>query len=200
MAPKRKAGVSESAKKQKLSETVIELQPQLEKMSSSPIARIGHPAPQFKATAVVNKQFKEISLAEYKGKWVVLFFYPMDFTFVCPTEIIAYSEAAEEFKKINVEIVGASVDSQYSHLAWINQSRDNGGLGEMKIPLRKFLNKIIRVSSCDLFLTVADVTKKIATDYGVLKEDEGIAFRGTFIIDPKQNLRQACLRRLNFAF
>ncbi|KAJ3347988.1 hypothetical protein HDU83_001643 [Entophlyctis luteolus] len=115
-------------------------------MSSSPVARIGFPAPQFTADAVVDKQFKSISLSDYKGKWVVLFFYPLDFTFVCPTEIVAYSEAAAEFRKLNV---------------------------------------------------VADVTKKISTDYGVLKEDEGIAFRGTFIIDPKQNLRQITINDLD---
>ncbi|KAJ3083892.1 peroxiredoxin 2 [Rhizoclosmatium globosum] len=146
---------------------------------SSGSARIGFPAPAFKTAAVVNKQFKDISLADYKGKWVVLFFYPLDFTFVCPTEIIAYSEAAEEFRKINTEIIGCSIDSKFSHLAWINQSRDNGGLGEMKIPL------------------LADVTKEISTAYGVLKEDEGIAYRGTFIIDPKGNLRQITINDLD---
>ncbi|KAJ3071479.1 Peroxiredoxin-2 [Podochytrium sp. JEL0797] len=146
---------------------------------SSNLARIGHPAPQFKTAAVVNKQFKDVALSDYKGKWVVLFFYPLDFTFVCPTEIIAFSEAAEEFKAINTEILGCSIDSKFSHLAWINQARENGGLGEMKIPL------------------LADVTKEIATAYGVLKEDEGIAYRGTFIIDPKQNVRQITINDLD---
>ncbi|KAJ3071481.1 Peroxiredoxin-2 [Podochytrium sp. JEL0797] len=145
----------------------------------SEIARIGHPAPQFSTAAVLNQEFKDIKLSDYKGKWVVLFFYPLDFTFVCPTEIIAYSEAAEEFRKINTEIIGCSIDSKFSHLAWIKQARENGGLGEMKIPL------------------LADVTKSIAKSYGVLKEDEGIAYRGTFIIDPKQNVRQITINDLD---
>ncbi|MCP6198826.1 redoxin domain-containing protein, partial [Klebsiella pneumoniae] len=78
------------------------------------------PAPQFKATAVVNGEFKDISLSDYKGKYVVLFFYPLDFTFVCPTEIIAFSEKADEFRKIGCEVFGASTDSHFTHLAWIN--------------------------------------------------------------------------------
>ncbi|KAJ3027825.1 UNVERIFIED_CONTAM: Peroxiredoxin-2 [Siphonaria sp. JEL0065] len=143
------------------------------------IPRLGHPAPAFSTQAVVNGAFKEVKLSDYKGKWVVLFFYPLDFTFVCPTEIIAYSEAAEELRKINTEILGVSIDSKFSHLAWTKQSRDNGGLGEIKIPL------------------LADVTKEISTAYGVLKEDEGIAYRGTFIIDPKGNLRQITINDLD---
>ncbi|KAJ3027827.1 UNVERIFIED_CONTAM: Peroxiredoxin-2 [Siphonaria sp. JEL0065] len=143
------------------------------------VARLGKPAPEFTTEAVVNGAFKEVKLSDYKGKWVVLFFYPLDFTFVCPTEIIAYSEAAEEFRKINTEILGVSIDSKFSHLAWTKQSRDNGGLGEIKVPL------------------LADVTKEISTAYGVLKEDEGIAYRGTFIIDPKGNLRQITINDLD---
>uniref|UniRef100_H2ZSZ9 thioredoxin-dependent peroxiredoxin n=1 Tax=Latimeria chalumnae TaxID=7897 RepID=H2ZSZ9_LATCH len=81
-------------------------------------ARIGKPAPEFQATAVVNGDFKEIKLSDYRGKYVVLFFYPLDFTFVCPTEIISFSEAAEKFQKNNCQIIGASVDSQFCHLAW----------------------------------------------------------------------------------
>ena len=108
-------------------------------------------APVFKGTAVVNGQFKEISLNDYKGKYVVFFFYPLDFTFVCPTEIIAYSERAEEFRKIGCEVIGCSTDSHFSHLAWINTPREKGGLGEMKIPL------------------LADKNMEIARSYGVLK-------------------------------
>lgn len=83
-------------------------------------ARIGKPAPDFKATAVVDGAFKEVKLSDYKGKYVVLFFYPLDFTFVCPTEIIAFSNRAEDFRKLGCEVLGVSVDSQFTHLAWIN--------------------------------------------------------------------------------
>lgn len=95
----------------------------------------GQPAPQFKVTAVVNGQFKDVSLKDYKGQYVVLFFYPLDFTFVCPTEIIAFSERAEEFAKIGCQVIACSTDSHFSHLAWINTPRNKGGLGEMKIPI-----------------------------------------------------------------
>jgi len=140
--------------------------------------QIQKPAPAFSGTAVVNGEFKEISLADYKGKYVVLFFYPLDFTFVCPTEIIAFSEAAEKFREINCEIIGASTDSHFSHFAWVNTPRKEGGLGQMHIPL------------------LADKTGEIARKYGIYKEDEGIAFRGLFIIDAKQNLRQITVNDL----
>ncbi|MDE2490572.1 MAG: peroxiredoxin [Elusimicrobia bacterium] len=123
-------------------------------------------APDFKAEALVGKTFKEIQLADYKGKWVVLFFYPLDFTFVCPTEITAFSDRHEEFKKLGVEILGCSVDSKFSHLAWANTARKDGGLGEIKYPL------------------LADITKNIARSYGVLVND-AVALRGLFLIDPK---------------
>merc|ERR1712050_180138 len=139
---------------------------------------ITKPAPHFKGMAVVEGEFKEISLADYKGKYLVLFFYPLDFTFVCPTEIIAFSDRADEFRKIGCEVVAASTDSHFSHLAWINTPRKQGGLGNMKIPL------------------LADKICDIAKRYGVLKEDEGIAFRGLFIIDGKQNLRQITINDL----
>lgn len=136
------------------------------------------PAPQFSAKAVVNGAFKDVSLSDYKGKYVVLFFYPLDFTFVCPTEIIAFSERAEEFRKIGCEVLACSTDSHFSHLAWVNTPREKGGLGEMKIPL------------------IADKNMEIARAYGVLKEDEGLAFRGLFIIDGKQTLRQITVNDL----
>jgi alkyl hydroperoxide reductase subunit AhpC len=138
------------------------------------MVKVQEKAPFFKAEAVVDGEFKQISLDDYKGKYLVLFFYPLDFTFVCPTEIIAFSERADEFRKLNCEVVGASIDSKFSHFAWINTPRKAGGLGEMKIPL------------------LADVTKQISKDYGVLIEkgdDNGVAARGTFIIDPEQNVR-----------
>jgi len=139
---------------------------------------IGMPAPEFTAQAVVDGEFKQVSLRDYKGKYVVLFFYPLDFTFVCPTEIIAFSDRAEEFKKINCDLIACSTDSHFSHFAWINTPRKEGGLGQMKIPL------------------VADPNHRISRDYGVLKHDEGIAYRGLFIIDDKQNVRQITINDL----
>ncbi|XP_072513175.1 peroxiredoxin-2 [Salminus brasiliensis] len=145
---------------------------------SAGCAKIGKPAPQFKATAVVNGEFKEIQLSDYRGKYVVFFFYPLDFTFVCPTEIISFSEKVEEFRKIGCEVIAASTDSHFSHLAWTNTPRKQGGLGTMNIPL------------------VADLTQSISRDYGVLKEDEGIAYRGLFVIDDKGILRQITINDL----
>lgn len=136
-------------------------------------------APDFKGDAVMpDGSFKTISLADYKGKWVVLFFYPLDFTFVCPTEIIAFSEKTGDFKAINAEIVGVSVDSKFSHLAWRNTPRKEGGLGDLKYPL------------------LADLNKSVARDYGVLIEEAGIALRGLFIIDPNGVIRAATVHDL----
>src|SRR5918995_1207596 len=123
-------------------------------------------APDFTAAAVVHEEFKQIKLSDYRGKYTVLFFYPLNFTFVCPTEIVAFSDRIEEFHQRGAEVIGASVDSQYSHLAWIQTPRAKGGLGGLKYPL------------------VSDLTKKISQDYGVLL-DGGVALRGTFIIDQK---------------
>ncbi|KAG2422866.1 hypothetical protein HXX76_015698 [Chlamydomonas incerta] len=145
------------------------------------VAKIGAPAPKFKAQAVVNGEIKEISLDDYKGKYVVLFFYPLDFTFVCPTEIVAFSDRVEEFRAINTEVVGASIDSQFTHLAFSNTPRTKGGLGGCKYPL------------------VADLTKQIAKDYGVLIEDgpdAGVTLRGLFIISPTGILRQITINDL----
>ncbi|XP_077183355.1 peroxiredoxin-2 [Paroedura picta] len=145
---------------------------------SSGNAHIGKPAPNFSATAVVDGAFKEIKLSDYKGKYLVFFFYPLDFTFVCPTEITTFSDRVEEFRKINCEVIAASVDSQFTHLAWINTPRKEGGLGPTSIPL------------------VADINHSIAQDYGVLKKDDGIAYRGLFIIDDKGIVRQITVNDL----
>ncbi|VDD96576.1 unnamed protein product [Enterobius vermicularis] len=134
--------------------------------------QIGAPAPNFTTEGVVDGSFKKISLSDYKGKWVVLFFYPLDFTFVCPTEIIAFSDRIEEFRKLNVQPIAASTDSKFSHLAWIERPRTDGGLGKMNIPV------------------IEDTNHSISRAYGVLKEDEGVAYRGLFIIDPRGVLRQ----------
>lgn len=138
-------------------------------------------APDFKEAAVVNGEFKDVSLADYKGKYLVLFFYPLDFTFVCPTEITAFSDRANEFKALNCEVAAVSVDSKFSHLAWINMPRSEGGLGEMKIPV------------------IADITKKMSDDYGVLIDDgadTGIALRGLFIIDGNGIVRNTTINDL----
>jgi alkyl hydroperoxide reductase subunit AhpC len=143
--------------------------------------KIRQPAPAFTAEAVVDGEFKTISLSDYLGKYVVLFFYPLDFTFVCPTEIIAFSEKAAAFRAIGAEVIGASCDSKFSHLAWINTPRKKGGLGEMQIPL------------------IADYNKDLARAYDVVvdgPEDAGVAFRGVFIIDPKGILRQITVNDL----
>ncbi|KFD50856.1 hypothetical protein M513_08294 [Trichuris suis] len=135
-------------------------------------------APNFKGQAVIGGAFKEIKLSDYKGKWLILFFYPLDFTFVCPTEIIAFSERSAEFKAINCELIACSTDSHFSHLGWIRTARKEGGLGEMKIPV------------------MSDFGKTIARDYGVLLEKDGIALRGLFVIDPKGIVRHVCVNDL----
>lgn len=133
-------------------------------------------APFWTSTAVVNEKFEKLNSEQYKGKYTVLLFYPYDFTYVCPTELIAFSDAIEEFKAVNTEVVGISTDSHFTHLAWIRTPRTQGGVGKLKFPL------------------VADVSKKISKSYGVLVEDEtddmfGASLRGLFIIDEKGIIR-----------
>jgi len=127
---------------------------------------VGKPAPKFKTQAIVKGAIKEVSMDEYKGKWVVLFFYPLDFTFVCPTEITGFADRVADFQSRDAEVIGVSIDSQYSHLAWYNTPRNKGGIAGTDYPV------------------LADVTKQISRDYGVLMEDKGIALRGLFIINP----------------
>ncbi len=136
-------------------------------------------APDFKAQAVMpDGNFKDVSLSDYKGKWVVLFFYPLDFTFVCPTEILAFSDRIADFKAIGTEILGVSVDSHFTHLAWVNTPRKDGGIQNLQYPL------------------VADLNKSIARDYGVLIEEAGIALRGLFIINPEGKVAAATVHDL----
>ncbi|CDH52293.1 peroxiredoxin 1 [Lichtheimia corymbifera JMRC:FSU:9682] len=142
------------------------------------VAQVQKPAPEFTLPAVVDGEFKDVSLSDYKGKYVVLFWYPMDFTFVCPTEILAFSERVKEFEALNTAVLAASCDSEFSHLAWINTPRKQGGLGEMNIPI------------------LADKTKKVARDYGVLLEDAGVTLRGLFIISPEGTVRQITINDL----
>uniref|UniRef100_A0A8B9YVT0 thioredoxin-dependent peroxiredoxin n=1 Tax=Buteo japonicus TaxID=224669 RepID=A0A8B9YVT0_9AVES len=145
---------------------------------SSKRKNISKPAPYWEGTAVINGEFKELKLTDYEGKYLVFFFYPLDFTFVCPTEIIAFSDRIEEFRAINTEVVACSVDSKFTHLAWINTPRKQGGLGPMKIPL------------------LSDLTHQISKDYGVYLEDQGHTLRGLFIIDEKRILRQITMNDL----
>lgn len=141
---------------------------------------VGNPAPDFEAEAVFDQEFMKVKLSDYQkqGKYVVLFFYPLDFTFVCPTEITAFSDRHEEFAKLNTEIIGISVDSVFSHLAWIQTDRKAGGLGDLKYPL------------------VADITKSISKSYDVLIENDGIALRGIFIIDKEGVIQSATINNL----
>ncbi|KAJ3210450.1 C-terminal domain of 1-Cys peroxiredoxin [Entophlyctis luteolus] len=150
-------------------------------LTSHYFARVQKQAPFFSGGAVVDGTFKNASSALFLhtrpfliGKWLVLFFYPLDFTFVCPTEIIEFSERAVEFKNLGCDVIGCSVDSKHSHLAWVNQPRKEGGL-------------------------VSDITKQISNDYGVLVDegsDMGLSLRGTFIIDPKQIVRHISINDL----
>ena len=145
------------------------------------MALVGKKAPAFSVGAVINGEeiVENFSLDQYLGsKNVILFFYPKDFTFVCPTEIVAFNDRLSEFEKLDVNVVAASIDSQYSHLAWVNTPRKDGGLGPTRLPL------------------IADTNKSLARDYGVLIEDAGIALRGLFIIDPKGVLRQITVNDL----
>ena len=135
-------------------------------------------APDFAAQAVMgDNTFAELRLSSYRGKYVVLFFYPLDFTFVCPSEIIAFDVELQKFKERNAEVIGVSVDSHYTHLAWKNTPRDEGGVGDIKYPL------------------VADLNKNIARDYGVLI-DESVALRGLFLIDKEGIIRHELVNDL----
>ncbi|MGB3402166.1 MAG: peroxiredoxin [Microcoleaceae cyanobacterium] len=142
--------------------------------------RVGQEAPDFTATAVVDQEFKTIKLSEYRGKYVVLFFYPLDFTFVCPTEITAFSDRSEEFEKLDTQILGVSVDSEFSHLAWVQTDRKSGGVGDLNYPL------------------VSDIKKEISAAYNVLDPEAGIALRGLFIIDKDGIIQHATINNLAF--
>jgi peroxiredoxin 2/4 len=126
---------------------------------------VGKKAPYFEAEASIGADFKNITMNDYKGKYLCLFFYPLDFTFVCPTELHAFSDKMDEFKKRNCEVVACSIDSKFSHSAWLRTPRAQGGIEGVKYPI------------------LADLHKTIARSYGCLFEDAGIAFRGLFLID-----------------
>ena len=137
---------------------------------------VGKKAPDFSMNTCLGdgSDFGKASLSDYEGKWLVMFFYPLDFTFVCPTEITAYSKRVEDFKKENAEVLAVSVDSEHSHKAWIDSS-----LGKINFPM------------------ASDMTKQVSADYGVLIEEEGIALRGLFIIDPEGVIRYSAIHDLN---
>ncbi|MDX6611673.1 MAG: peroxiredoxin 2/4 [Blastocatellia bacterium] len=144
-------------------------------------AQVGKPAPDFEipSTKNIEKLNEPVKLSDYKGKWVVLLFYPLDFTFVCPTELTTFSDRYEDFEGINAEIIGVSTDSVYSHRAWLQTPRDKGGVEGLRFPL------------------AADITKQMSREYDVLIEDRGIALRGLFVIDPEGILRYKVIHDLN---
>jgi peroxiredoxin 2/4 len=150
-------------------------------IDNTPVVKIGQPAPSFKLLSTKNLDTLEetVALEDYQGQWLVLFFWPFDFTFVCPTEIISMSDAYEQFKVFDCEIVGVSTDSVYTHRAWIETPRDRKGIGPVTYPL------------------ASDFTKEAARAYGVLDEATGAAHRGLFIIDPEGVLRYQVVTDLN---
>jgi peroxiredoxin (alkyl hydroperoxide reductase subunit C) len=139
---------------------------------------VGRQAPDFALEGVLNGRFATYRLSDYKGKWVVLFFYPLDFTFVCPTEILAFSDRVGEFKKLGAEVLGASVDSKFSHLAWTEKPREQGGIKSLAYPL------------------LEDLGKELAEEYGVLDEAGKVALRGLFVIDPDGVVQHATINNL----
>ena len=141
---------------------------------------VGNPAPDFSAEAVFDQEFVNVTLSQYKGeKYVVMFFYPLDFTFVCPTEITAFSDRYDEFAELGCEVLGISVDSQFSHLAWVQTDRKEGGLGDLRYPL------------------VSDLKKEISEKFQVLS-DEGVALRGLFIVDKEGVIQHSTINNLAF--
>ncbi|MFZ5351145.1 MAG: peroxiredoxin [Bacillota bacterium] len=137
---------------------------------------VGNKAPDFTMKAVTGdgRDFISVSLESYKGKWLVMFFYPLDFTFVCPTEITGFSKRLDDYKKEGAEILAVSCDSVYSHQAWIKN-----GLGNVSFPI------------------ASDITRSVSREYGILIEEEGISLRGLFIIDPSGNVKYSVVHDLN---
>ena len=141
---------------------------------------VARPAPDFELEGYFNKQFKKFKLSDYRGKWVILLFYPLDFTFVCPTEVLNFSQAADELAALDCQVLGISVDSQFVHMAWVDAKREDGGLGgSLKFPL------------------LSDLNKQTARDYGILLEEAGVALRGLFLIDPEGTVMHATINNLS---
>ena len=144
-------------------------------------AKVGQPSPDFDmpSTKNIEKLNENVKLSDYKGQWAVLLFYPLDFTFVCPTELTSFSDRYDDFEGIGAAVIGVSTDSVHSHRAWLKTPRDKGGVEGLRYPL------------------ASDITKSVARDYGVLIEDKGVALRGLFVIDPEGTLRYAVIHDLN---
>jgi peroxiredoxin (alkyl hydroperoxide reductase subunit C) len=144
-------------------------------------AKVGQPAPDFDmpSTKNIEKLDENVRLSDYRGRWLVLLFYPLDFTFVCPTELTSFSDRYDDFEVIGAAVVGVSTDSVHSHRAWLKTPRDKGGVEGLRYPLG------------------SDITKSVARDYGVLIEDKGVALRGLFVVDPEGTLRYAVIHDLN---
>jgi len=143
-----------------------------------PVPVVGKPAPDFELQGYFKGEMRAFTLADFRGKWVCLLFYPLDFTFVCPTEVLGYSKMAEEFESRNCQVLGISVDSQFVHKAWVETGFEGGGLGgSLNYPL------------------LADLAKTTARDYGVLA-DAGVALRGLFLIDPEGTVMHATINNL----
>jgi len=140
---------------------------------------VGNKAPDFSAKAVFEQEFINIKLSDYLGQYVILLFYPLDFTFVCPTELTAFSDSYNEFKDLNTEILGISVDSEYCHLAWSQMDRDSGGIGDLSYPL------------------VSDLNRSISNSYNILNE-AGTALRGLFLIDKNGIIQHFLVNNLDF--
>ena len=141
---------------------------------------VGKEAPDFELDGYFKGQLEKYKLSQYRGKWVLLLFYPLDFTFVCPTEVLNFSAAAERLSKLNCQIFGISVDSVFVHKAWVDTKREDGGLGgSLNYPLLSDLNKIT------------------ARDYGILLEKEGVALRGLFLINPEGMIMHATINSLS---
>jgi len=143
--------------------------------------QVTRPAPVFSAKAVMpdNSVKDDFKLEDYRGKYVVLFFWPLDFTFVCPTEILEFNHKLTEFNKRGVQVIGVSTDSHFSHLAWKNTKVEDGGIGDVQFPM------------------VSDFTKKISADYGVLLEEAGVALRGSFLIDKAGKIQHLVVNNLD---
>lgn len=138
---------------------------------------VGNQAPEFSLDAVHEGQFKTIANGDYTGRWLVLFFYPLDFTFVCPTEILAFSDRLDEFEAAGADVVGVSVDSKFTHLAWTEKPREEGGIAGLRYPL------------------ISDFGRTLAEAYGVLNEG-GVALRGLFVVDPDGVVQHATINNL----
>ncbi len=145
----------------------------------APTRVVGRQAPDFELNGYFNAELKSFKLSDYRGKWVYLLFYPLDFTFVCPTEVLSFSEHAAQFEERNCQILGVSVDSEFVHKAWVDTKKEEGGLGgKLAYPL------------------LADINKTVARDFGALEEEAGVALRGLYLIDPEGTVMHATINNL----